>query len=903
MKRNEGQSLTPMMQQYKELKEQHRDAILFFRLGDFYEMFFEDAVIASQELGLVLTSRESGENAPPMCGVPYHAADTYIAKLVAKGYKVAICEQMEDPRLAKGLVRREVVRIITPGTITDDKVLPEKGNNFLAAVVPQGEHYGLAWADVSTGEFQVKACASFLELVDELARLNPAECLLPSYWLKETDMAKRLRAWYTGVCTPWDEGLDPEEGLKLLRDRFGPLGYLEERERVLLFACSLLLNYLLATQKNNLPHLKAPSLVEDVAYMALDQATRRNLELFAAGREAGRRGSLLWVLDKTATAMGGRTLRRWLERPLVKLEAIRERQDAVRELVDNFILRQKVEGFLKRVKDLERLAARVAYGTAGGRELQALRHSLEVVGPLKEALKEAKASLLKNLTQELDAIPEITSLIARALVDDPPAGVKEGGIIRPGYHPEVDRLREAVTHGREWIAELENEERERTGIKSLKVGFNRVFGYYIEVTRPNLSLVPADYERKQTLANAERFVTPRLKELERQVLGAEERLIELEYELFQEIRSQVLAVLPRIQTTARAIGVLDTLYSLASVAYEYNYTCPVVDEGETIEIRQGRHPMLERVGEGKSFVPNDTFLDCGKQRLHIITGPNMAGKSTYIRQVALIVLLAQVGSFVPASWARIGLVDGIFTRVGAADDLFAGQSTFMVEMQEVAHILSRATRRSLIILDEVGRGTSTADGLSIARAVVEYIHDRIGARTLFATHYHELIELEEQLPGVKNYSVAVREQGKDILFLHTIIPGGTDKSYGIHVARLAGLPEDVIRRAEELLKGIYQEGEKGSGKKAPEGLPEDYRIWLRAQGEALEQEPVVRSPEEQPSKPRRAAIEAEVLKELENYNLLNKTPLEAMQAIFNWQRKLAARKKVVRDEQQLRWWG
>ncbi|MCG0277813.1 MAG: DNA mismatch repair protein MutS [Thermanaeromonas sp.] len=886
MKRNTGQSLTPMMQQYKELKEQHRDAILFFRLGDFYEMFFEDAVIASQELGLVLTSRESGENAPPMCGVPYHAADTYIAKLVAKGYKVAICEQMEDPRLAKGLVRREVVRVITPGTITDDKVLPEKGNNFLAAVVPEGEGYGLAWADVSTGEFHVKTCASFLELADELARLNPAECLLPSHCLRENNIVKRLQTWYTGVFTPWDEGLEPEEGLELLRKRFGPLGYLEEKTLTLI-ACSLLLSYLLATQKNSLPHLKAPSLVEDVAYMALDQATRRNLELFVAGREAGRRGSLLWVLDKTATAMGGRTLRRWLERPLVKLEAIRERQDAVRELVDNFILRQKVEVLLKKVKDLERLTARVAYGTAGGRELQALRHSLEVVGPLKEALKETKARLLKSLTQELDAIPEITDLIARALVDDPPAGVKEGGIIRSGYHPEVDRLREAVAHGREWIAQLENEERERTGIKSLKIGFNRVFGYYIEVTRPNLSLVPADYERKQTLANAERFITPRLKELESQVLGAEERLVELEYELFQEVRSQVLAVLPRIQTTARAIGVLDTLYSLACVAYEYNYTCPVVDEGDIIEIRQGRHPMLERVGEGKSFVPNDTFLDCGNQRVHIITGPNMAGKSTYIRQVALIVLLAQVGSFVPASWARVGLVDGIFTRVGAADDLFAGQSTFMVEMQEVAHILNRATRRSLIILDEVGRGTSTADGLSIARAVVEYIHDRIGARTLFATHYHELIELEKRLPGVKNYSVAVREKGKDILFLHTIVPGGTDKSYGIHVARLAGLPEQVVRRAEELLKNIYQEGDRGISK---------------ARGEELEQEDSAHAQERELSRSKKN-IEEEVLKELENYNLWNKTPLEAMQAIFNWQKRLAGRKKVACDQQQLRWWG
>ncbi|GFN23758.1 DNA mismatch repair protein MutS [Thermanaeromonas sp. C210] len=874
-------TLTPMMRQYKALKDRHPDAILFFRLGDFYEMFFEDAVVASRELGIVLTSRESGEDAPPMCGVPYHSADGYIARLVSRGYKVAICEQVEDPRTAKGLVRREVVRIITPGTFTDDKYLPEKGNNFLVSVAPHHGNYGLAWVDVSTGEFRLHLCNRFPELVDELVRLEPAECLLPSAWLKDAGFIQRLRPYCAGVLTPWDQGFEADAALRILRERFGQDWRLEAGEAALM-AGAMILSFLTATQKNSLAHLEPPSLEDEVTYMGLDQASRRNLELTVAGREPGRRGSLLWVLDRTCTAMGGRTLRRWVEQPLVKLEAIRERQEAVGELVSNFLLRQEVEGYLKQVRDLERLGGRVAYGTAGGRELQALRQSLEVVGPLREILQGAKSALLRKVSARLDAVEEVTDLIARALVDDPPAGVKEGGLIRPGFHPEVDRLRDAVNHGREWIAGLENQERERTGIKSLKVGYNRVFGYYIEVTKPNLPLVPEDYERKQTLANAERFITPRLKELEQQVLGSEERLAALEYELFQELRDRVLSVLPRVQGTAKALGILDALCSLAAVAADYNYTCPVVDEGDRIEIRQGRHPVVERVVQDKEFVPNDTVLDGGSQRIHIITGPNMAGKSTYIRQVALIVLLAQMGSFVPASFARIGLVDRIMTRVGAADDLVAGQSTFMVEMQEVAYILRQATRRSLVILDEVGRGTSTADGLSIARAVVEYLHDHLGSRTLFATHYHELVELEEYLPGVKNYSIAVREEGENVVFLHTIVPGGTDRSYGLHVARLAGLPEEVLQRAGELLDG--------SSKVAGTGRSEEVREVVRPEGAG--------------GKSRRSKeVEAEVLRELEEYNLMTKTPLEAMQAIFNWQKKLSSRRRSVQNEHQLRWWG
>ncbi|MGI9952730.1 DNA mismatch repair protein MutS [Moorellaceae bacterium AZ2] len=873
--------LTPMMQQYKALKDQHPEAILFFRLGDFYEMFFEDAVVASRELGIVLTSRETGENAPPMCGVPYHSADSYIARLVARGYKVAICEQVEDPRTAKGLVRREVVRIITPGTFTDDKFLPEKGNNYLISVVPHHSNYGLAWVDVSTGEFRLHRCNRFLELADELVRLEPAECLLPSAWLKDANFVKRLRQYCSGVLTPWDEGLDVDAALSILRGRFGQDWHLEAGDEVLM-AGAMILSFLTATQKNSLAHLEPPSLEDEVTYMGLDQASRRNLELTVAGREPDRRGSLLWVLDRTSTAMGGRTLRRWVEQPLLKLDAIRERQEAVAELVHNFLLRQKVEGYLKQVRDLERLAGRVAYGTAGGRELQALRQSLEIVSPLKETLQEATSPLLKKVSARLDAVEEVTDIIGKALVDDPPAGVKEGGLIRPGFHPEVDRLREAVNHGREWIAGLENQERERTGIKSLKIGYNRVFGYYIEVTKPNLALVPDDYQRKQTLANAERFVTARLKELEQQVLGSEERLTALEYQLFQDLRSQVLSVLPRVQGTAKALGILDALCSLAAVAADYNYTCPIVDEGDLIEIRQGRHPVVERVVREKEFVPNDTVLDCRSQRVHIITGPNMAGKSTYIRQIALIVLLAQMGSFVPASFARIGLVDRILTRVGAADDLFAGQSTFMVEMQEVAYILRQATRRSLVILDEVGRGTSTADGLSIARAVVEYLHNRIGGRTLFATHYHELVELEEYLPGVKNYSIAVREEGENVVFLHTIVPGGTDRSYGLHVARLAGLPEEVLRRAGELLDSASKGAEKDRTRGAHDSVRPE--TWA---GKAK----------------RNSEVEIEVLRELEEYNLLTKTPLEAMQAIFNWQKKLSSRRRSPQNEHQLRWWG
>ena len=847
-------ALTPMMEQYRHLKSQYPDCILFFRLGDFYEMFYEDAEVAARELELVLTTR-GGKEAAPMCGVPFHAVDGYLARLVSKGYRVAICEQMEDPRQARGLVRREVIRVVTPGTITDEKALAPGGNNYLAAIVDHQGCWGLAWADVSTGEFMFTLCPDRETLVDELVRLLPSEYLLPIELARDAAFKRLLQVYTRGVVTEWQAAGNPEIAREALEEHFGQgsLAGVELPDPASL-AAAMVLSFLVTTQHNSLAHLEVPAAAATTNRMFLDQATRRNLELVTAGREQKQEGSLLWVLDKTLTAMGARTLRRWLDQPLVDAGAIRERQEAVAELVDGFILRQELRERLQMVRDLERLAGRVAYGTAGGRELQALRGSLAVIPGILELTAGVRAGLLARLRARLDPLTDLVTLLGRALVDDPPAGITEGGIIRPGYNEEVDKLRQAAGHGREWIAGLEAEERERTGIKSLKVGYNRVFGYYIEVTRPNLPQVPADYERKQTLANAERFVTRRLQELERQVLGAEEKLVQLEYELFQGLREEVLAVIPRIQGTARALGVLDALLSLATVAVDNNYVCPQVDNGAVIAIEQGRHPVVELVGTRGTFVPNDTYLD-GEHYIHIITGPNMAGKSTYIRQVALIVLMAQIGSFVPARRAQIGLVDRIFTRVGAADDIFAGQSTFMVEMQEVANILKHATRRSLVILDEVGRGTSTADGLSIARAVTEYIHNVIGSRCLFATHYHELVKLAEELPGIYNYCVAVREEGEDITFLRTIIPGSTDKSYGIHVARLAGLPEPVLERARELLEH-------------------------QPRGQVRVLTPVAKMP---------PPDEELVLEELVAYNLMAATPLETMEQVFRWQKILGRR--------------
>jgi len=840
------------MKQYRQIKSRHPDCILFFRLGDFYEMFYEDAEIAARELELVLTTRGGRESAP-MCGVPCHAVEGYLARLVSKGYKVAICEQMEDPKKAKGLVKREVVRIVTPGTVMEDRALPEKDNNYLASMAKDDNGFALAWADVSTGEFRYSYFQEREGFLEEIARLQPAEYLLPPGFTQDKSLLRWIKIYAPGTLTPWPVP-SREEAEERLRTHFKDKLQVEGPEAVWRVLAQLL-SFLQATQGDNLIHLEPPREGREGQSMVLDQATRKNLELLATSREGKREGSLLWILDRTLTAMGARTLKRWLESPLVEVSSIKARQGAVGELVESFILREELRRLLGGIRDMERLGARVAGGLASPRDLAALRNSLAQVPPIKDLLAGARSQLLSDLRERLDLVPELAELLERSLVEDPPATLEAGWVIKPGFNPEIDRLRQAVKHGKEWIASLEERERQRTGIKSLKVGYNRVFGYYIEVTKPNLSQVPPHYQRRQTLVNAERFVTPELLELEQQILGAEERLLELERQVWEEILDRVRKELPRLQNTARVLGVLDVLQSLATVAAEYNYTCPEVDESLVIHIQQGRHPVVERVGESL-FVPNDTYMD-EKERIHIITGPNMAGKSTYIRQVALIVLLAQMGSFVPARKARIGVVDRIFTRVGAADDIFSGQSTFMVEMQEVAHILRNATSRSLVILDEVGRGTGTSDGLSLAQAITEYLHDAIQARTLFATHYHELVSLAETLPAVKNYYVAVKEEGEEVVFLHTILPGSMDKSYGIHVARLAGLPPAVIERAQKLLENSEEEkGQADPGDGRTSGLEE---------------------------------VEKRVLRELALYPLMAATPLQAMEQIFRWQQLLRER--------------
>lgn len=826
--------VTPMLRQYYQMKEEHPGCILLFRLGDFYEMFGDDAKLASRLLQITLTSREVGSGQRiPMCGVPHHSVEGYIAELVRQGHKVAICEQVEDPKKAKGVVRREVVRVVTPGTVLEADLLEAKENNYLAAICRHGQKvrsherlielpqtaFGLALCDLSTGEFtctEVSGEEALSKLKDELGRLSPAEILLdPSFFDPDARLelevvngaGARLAEAYPGA------GLSVEAARRRLLEHFQTEsleGFGCEHLPAAIRAAAAIVEYLKETQKSKLAQVARLTTYSVGGLMLLDPATRRNLELTRTLRTDERRGTLLWVLDKTLTAMGGRLLRRWVEAPLIEAGAINARLSAVRELVEDPDLRHAVRDGLERVYDIERLVGRIAHGSANGRDLVALKESLLPLPWLKERLLPVVASArLRELIEKLDPCSEIASAIERTLVDEPPASVTEGGLIRPGYSREVDELSQAKREGKEWIAQLELRERERTQIKSLKVGFTKVFGYYIEVTRANLHLVPPDYERKQTLAHAERFVTPELKEKEALILGAEERVVDLEYQLFVALRSRVAQETDRLQQLARILAELDVYASLAEVAVERGYVCPVVDEGDRIEIEEGRHPVVEAMQPGSSFVPNDLRLDEATQ-IVILTGPNMAGKSTYLRQAALIVLMAQVGSFVPAARAHIGVVDRIFTRVGASDDLATGQSTFMVEMNEVANILNHASARSLVVLDEVGRGTSTFDGLSIAWAVTEYLHnhERVRPKTLFATHYHELTELEELLPRVKNYSVAVRQEGGEILFLRRIIRGGADQSYGIEVARLAGLPRAVIERAREILAQLELGEEK-----------------------------------------------------------------------------------------------
>ena len=804
---------SPMMQHYLATKEKYKDCILFYRLGDFYEMFFDDAVNVSQELELTLTGKDCGqEQRAPMCGIPYHAAESYIAKLVQNGHKVAICEQLEDPKLAKGIVKRDVIRVVTPGTVTESNLLEEKKNNFIMSIFKKGIFFGIAICDISTGDFyasEIKEENNFERLLDEISRYSPSEIIANEMLTGcEEEISKIKERFDVYISEETEEKFSEDteniyEQYALSDDKGNIVKDLEKR----LFAVSAingLIKYIEDTQKTKLEHINRITIYTITKYMSLDINARRNLELTEKMRDKSKKGTLLWVLDKTSTSMGGRLLRRWISDPLIDENEINERLEAVEELKENIILRGELLDKLKGVYDMERLAGKIAYGNVNARELNSLKASSSKLPEIKSMIKNSKSKMLRNLYEELDSLEDIYELIDKAIVDDPPILVTEGGVIKMGYNTEIDELKTAMTQGKTWLVQLEAREKEETGIKGLKVGYNKVFGYYLEVTKSNLALVPDRYIRKQTLTGGERYITEELKELESKVLGAEEKVVGLEYQAFVQIREQIKSQIQRVQKSALAISKLDVLCSFAQVAEDLNYCKPEVDRSGIIEIKEGRHPVIEKMLPAGSFVANDTYMDKESNRLSIITGPNMAGKSTYMRQVALITLMAQIGSFVPATSAHIGVVDKIFTRVGASDDLSMGQSTFMVEMMEVANILKEATSNSLVVLDEIGRGTSTYDGLSIAWAVAEYIEDKekCGAKTLFATHYHELTGLENTLEGVKNYSIAVKEKGEDIIFLRKIVEGGTDESYGVHVARLAGVPKVVTQRANEILKQI-----------------------------------------------------------------------------------------------------
>ena len=802
---------TPMMQQYLETKKEYEDCILFYRLGDFYEMFFDDAKIVSKELELTLTGKSCGmEERAPMCGVPFHAVDNYLPRLVNKGYKVAICEQVEDPKEAKGLVKREVVRVVTPGTNIDGASLDETKNNYIMSVVYHGDRFGLSFADVSTADFYMTEVDSTQKLLDEMNKYHPSEMICNEAFYISGISIDALKDKYHFLVTAMDATYFDDGYVKdvLLRhfkcmslEALGvadfPIGCL---------SAGALISYLMDTQKSDLSHMNRIVPYINGNYMLIDSSSRRNLELVETMREKEKKGSLLWVLDKTKTAMGARTLRAFIEQPLIHKEEITKRQDGIAEINKHLITREELREYLNPVYDLERLMTRIAYQTANPRDLIAFKNSIGVIGGIKTVLSDFNSEILKELNADMDDLSDLYQLIDEAICEEPPIMVHDGGILKEGFHEEVDRLRHAKTDGKEWLAKLEADEKEKTDIKNLRVKYNKVFGYYLEVTNSYLDKVPDYFIRKQTLTNAERFYTPELKELENTILGAEERLTSLEYEIYKGILDSINAEVGRIQKTAKALAHLDVYLSLAYVAEKNHYVRPKISEDGEIRIEGGRHPVVEKMIDADRFIKNDTVLDNKKNRISIITGPNMAGKSTYMRQTALIVLMAQIGSFVPADKAKISIVDRIFTRVGASDDLASGQSTFMVEMNEVANILKNATSNSLLILDEIGRGTSTFDGLSIAWAVVEYVADKkiLGAKTLFATHYHELTELEGKLDGVNNYCVAVKENGDDIVFLRKIVPGGADKSYGVLVAKLAGVPDSVIDRANEIVAELVK---------------------------------------------------------------------------------------------------
>ena len=807
--------LTPMMQQYLDIKAQNPDSILFFRLGDFYEMFNEDAKLVSKELDLTLTTRDRSkppEERTPMCGVPYHSCDSYIARLIAKGYKVAICEQTEDPALAKGLVDREIIRVITPGTVMSSSMLEEGKNNFLCSIYADSAAVGLCLCDLSTGEVFGTSFPTGEEardhLENELGRFHPAEAVLSDGAWHLEGLTDFLKSRLDCMCENGGEGrFRYDAALPLVQKQFrAGLESIPQGDQAAVQAAGGLLTYLYETQKTDLSHIAAFSYYTSGQFMELDLTARQTLELTATIRSKDKKGSLLWVLDKTRTAMGGRLIRGWMERPLLSPVQIARRQQAVSDLVEDIITREELSAVLREVTDLERLIGRVVYGSAGGRDLVALCAGLGKLPQIRDLLAHCPSALLQSLWGELDDLPQLRELLQRALVDEPPFSVREGGFIRDGFDPEVDRQRNILNHSAELLADLEVRTKEQTGIKNMKIKSNKVFGYYIEVARSQIDLVPADWTRKQTTVNAERYISQELKELEHAILSAQDTVTALEYQLFCQLKEQVCAQVARIQASAAAVAQVDVLCSFAAVAAANNYCMPQVDASSALTIVEGRHPVVEKMLSGAPFVPNDTHMDSGEDLCAIITGPNMAGKSTYMRQVALIVLMAQMGSFVPAKSAHIGVVDRVFTRIGASDDLAAGQSTFMVEMTEVAALLKNATKKSLLILDEIGRGTSTYDGMAIARAVLEYCADprRLGAKTLFATHYHELTALEGQIAGVKNYNIAAKKRGSDVIFLRKIVRGGADQSYGIEVAKLAGVPDRVVKRAREILAELEQ---------------------------------------------------------------------------------------------------
>lgn len=877
--------LTPMMQQYMNIKNEYKDCILFYRLGDFYEMFFDDALKASKELEITLTGKNCGlEERAPMCGVPYHSVDCYLNKLVSRGYKVAICEQVEDPAAAKGIVKREVIRIVTPGTNLDTQSLDETRNNYIMCIVYDASSYGVSIADVTTGEYKVAEIETQEKLFDEIYKCMPSEIICnEAFYMSGMDLDDlkerlgitiySLDAWY----------FDDEICERTLKEHFKvssleSLGLSDYSGGVL--SSGALLKYLQETQKTSLAHITRLTKYSVGKYMLLDSSTRRNLELCETLREKQKRGSLLWVLDKTKTAMGARTLRKYIEQPLTQKADIEARLDVVKELKDQAISREEIREYLMPVYDLERLVGKISYQSANPRDLVAFKSSLEMLPPIKCILSDMNSPLLEELTEELDTLEDLCALVKESIQDDPPLAMKEGGIVREGYNEEVDKLRNAKSEGKTWLAQLEAEEKEKTGIKNLRIRYNKVFGYYIEVTNSFKDLVPDYYTRKQTLANAERFIIPELKELEDTILGAEDKLYALEYELYCEVRDHIATQIPRIQKTAQAIANLDVFASLAFVAERNNYVRPKINETGKIDIKDGRHPVVERMIPNDMFIANDTSLDDRKNRVSIITGPNMAGKSTYMRQTALIVLMAQIGSFVPASSANIGIVDRIFTRVGASDDLASGQSTFMVEMTEVANILRNATRKSLLILDEIGRGTSTFDGLSIAWAVVEHISNTklLGAKTLFATHYHELTELEGKMDNVNNYCIAVKEKGDDIVFLRKIVKGGADQSYGIQVAKLAGVPDSVIARAKEIVAELSQADITSRVKEIASAGHESKPKPKRLDEVDLAQMSLFDTVKDD-----------DVLEELKNIDVSNLTPIDALNTLYQLQNKLKNR--------------